>query len=132
MPNREDAVPVNATSLPQATSSARTARTFNRETLSSWELAHSYDDVALVVNELVANAVLHGQGPITLSLARRDHAVRIEVLDDSSALPEHRAPSETRLDGRGLAIVAAIAQEWGATRNGHGKSVWAEVSVRAT
>jgi anti-sigma regulatory factor (Ser/Thr protein kinase) len=133
MSDREDAVPVIATSLPQATSSARTARAFTRETLTGWQLAHSYEDVALVVNELVANAVLHGQGPITLSLAHCGNAVRIEVLDDSAALPKQPPPSDTRLGGRGLAIVSAIADDWGSAHTGEGgKSVWAEVSVKAS
>jgi anti-sigma regulatory factor (Ser/Thr protein kinase) len=120
-----------ATSLPAVLSSPRLARAFVRETVADWHLsADQSDDVLLVVDELVTNAVVHGGGPIGLSLDLIDQTVRIEVADSSSQMPAQRQASTTRDGGRGIALVAAIAAAWGALPNGSGgKSVWAEIPV---
>src|SRR4051795_731564 len=64
-------------------------------------------DVALVVSELVTNAVVHGRGAITLKLHQdEDDLVRGEVIDEGGGFEREvrdRAPHD--FGGRGLLIV---------------------------
>jgi serine/threonine-protein kinase RsbW len=118
--------------LPPETASPKAARTFAQETIAAWRLNAISDDVTLIVAELITNSVLHSDGPATLSLRRDGLTVRISVRDESPVLPTAWTPSPTRTGGRGLAIVAAIATDWGVERHADGgKSVWAEVSAYA-
>jgi anti-sigma regulatory factor (Ser/Thr protein kinase) len=86
------------------------------------------DRVVLVGSELVTNAVLHGYGPPRLRLALKGGCARLSVYDGSPGLPAPRVSPEglTAQSGRGLAIVAHIADRWGTDRDGEGKWVWAE------
>jgi anti-sigma regulatory factor (Ser/Thr protein kinase) len=115
--------------LPTLVFSPTEARAFSRETLERWQLGELSDDVVLVVDELVTNAVLHAHGSITLQLDLRGPYVCVEVTDDSPSLPCANAPSESGTSGRGLAIVEAIAREWGTRPLATGgKSVWAQIA----
>jgi anti-sigma regulatory factor (Ser/Thr protein kinase) len=117
-----------ATLLPSTAQTPSVARTFTRETLTRWRLMASYDDVALVVSELVTNAVMHAGGTITVELHRLDHSVRVVVADDSVALPIERPGAADDEAGRGMQLVAAVARDWGAvTWADGGKVVWAEM-----
>ncbi|MCW2586870.1 MAG: hypothetical protein JWN55_2386 [Frankiales bacterium] len=90
--------------------------------------AVSVDEVALVVTELVTNAVLHGRGAVRLRLLDGDAGVRVEVQDASSELPVLPRHSTDAMTGRGLALVARIASAWGVDpAPGGGKTVWAQV-----
>jgi anti-sigma regulatory factor (Ser/Thr protein kinase) len=93
-------------------------------------------DVASVVAELVGNAVRHAQ-PLpggVIRLAYRLHTdangrLHFEVrVTDGGAVgtPRPRTASGDAVDGRGLAIVEALATRWGVDRDGLGQSVWAE------
>jgi GAF domain-containing protein len=85
-------------------------------------------DAALVTTELVTNAVLHGEPPITLSVTRLDPGVRVGVRDTGRSLPMEVASTPQAMTGRGLSVVSAIASTWGVTpAGGGGKVVWAEV-----
>ena len=84
------------------------------------------DVVRLLTTELVTNAVLHGDGAIDLSAHRHDNLLRIEVHDGSPAFP---LPEESDMGaerGRGLCMVAELANGWGILedQNGSGKTVW--------
>jgi hypothetical protein len=81
-------------------------------------------DALIIVSELVANAVLHGEGPVVLHLAGDPDRVRIEVEDCDPAVG---APHG---DSRGLDVVAAVARGWGVDRHDGGKTVWAELPPR--
>jgi anti-sigma regulatory factor (Ser/Thr protein kinase) len=104
------------------------ARRFAQETTSRWGLDSR--DVALVVGELAANAVVHGHTPFTVSLSSRDHTVSVEVRDGSSGRPRCGEVSLDAPSGRGLLIVDRLASEWGIRRicDG-GKVVWAEIRL---
>jgi two-component sensor histidine kinase len=94
------------------------------------------DDVVLVASELVANAVRHA-APVS---ARRIDVtwdfdatgVLIRVEDGSPTLPRRRRAGVMTPYGRGLAIVEAIAAEWGVELTARGKRVWARVPVHHT
>jgi two-component sensor histidine kinase len=106
--------------------------------------AESLDDVLLVISELVGNAVLHGvpadfpagragrPDDFAVSWELTDGEVLLQVGDSSPLRPVPRIPDERRPGGRGLAIVAAIASEWGVAPTGSGKRVWARVPVQRT
>ncbi|QIQ03724.1 ATP-binding protein [Streptomyces liangshanensis] len=90
---------------------------------------------ALLLSELVTNALRHGSPPgrqIAVTLHRAEGLLRLEVEDAGDRLPRPRT-AEPDLDdecGRGLALVAALADDWGvAPRRGPGKCVWVSLKV---
>jgi anti-sigma regulatory factor (Ser/Thr protein kinase) len=93
---------------------------------AGWE--DHVDDVALLTSELATNAVLHGQRPIVVTVEAREDRLRVEVEDAAAAMPAELELGPEVERGRGLAIVDAVADEWGAERvAGKGKVVWAEL-----
>ncbi|MFE4057677.1 ATP-binding protein [Streptomyces sp. NPDC059096] len=88
---------------------------------------------ALLLSELVTNALRHGSPPgreIAVTLFRADGVFRVEVEDAGDHLPRPRVPEVEDECGRGLALVAALADDWGvAPRRGPGKRVWALLKV---
>ncbi len=89
-------------------------------------------DVELVVSELVANAVRHGAGTITLVLALLPDGVRVAVADRGPGGPTLVDAGLERTDGRGIALVDRLAAEWGVDRlPDGGKEVWCVVSAAA-
>jgi anti-sigma regulatory factor (Ser/Thr protein kinase) len=107
------------------------ARALVRTTLRSWGVDARLDDLLLVASELFTNAVLHGDGPVEMSLERRTGTVRLEVVDGGH--PEARVPlvpvEPGMFSGRGLAIVAKVAADWGSAVAAHGGTrVWAEIT----
>lgn len=93
--------------------------------------AKAVADTALVVTELVANAVRHGEDPLGMGLAVKDDTVRIEVSDGGELLKPIVAASANPdlTDGRGLALVEASSERWGVEIHPNGKTVWAEVKT---
>lgn len=73
------------------------------------------------VSELVSNAVLHGRPAITLEVSTEPPGIGIivAVTDLGPDLPVTGAnrPDSTNPHGRGLLIVAALADAWGIGRN---------------
>jgi hypothetical protein len=106
------------------------ARWFTRETLERWQVAGIRDDVLSIVGELVANAVMHAEGSVTLLLRLREHDIHVEVIDGSLTLPNAQTTSVDGTSGRGLAIVSSLSRQWGAClRTAGGKSVWADIDL---
>jgi len=103
--------------------SVGSARRFATETAHAWSVDAA--DIALVVGELAANAVLYGQTPFTVHL-RRDQRVSIEVSDLGSSAVHPASPSPLSQRGRGLQIVDRVAVDWGIQPSPDGgKVVWA-------
>ena len=111
--------------LPPEPSSATRARQLAREHVAECPAA-VIDTVALLVTELVTNAVVHGRGPISVRTVLDPVSLRVEVQDTASDLPHRIDADQARDGGRGLAIVDAFSREWGCTvvRGASGKSVW--------
>ncbi|AZK97105.1 MULTISPECIES: ATP-binding protein [Streptomyces] len=101
-------------------------RRLTTQHLVAWGLAPLSDDAALLVSELVTNAVRHGVGPVSLCLYAADE-LRIEVVDGSSEAPTPRRARPEDENGRGLDIVAAVAHRWGVSSSG--KLIWCSLSV---
>lgn len=92
-------------------------------------------DIQLVVTELVTNAMLHGEPPVTVRLALYDASIRVEVQDAGRdvpvVVPASPAPSLGSMTGRGLALVAGLASSWGVDAGrSRGKVIWAEIAPR--
>jgi anti-sigma regulatory factor (Ser/Thr protein kinase) len=86
--------------------------------------------VALLTSELATNAVKYGGARFTLHVTPTDGAVRVEVADPSDRTPIVRTPEPMDPSGRGLQIVADLADSWGVSRDGEdGKVVWFELGI---
>ncbi|MEU6371354.1 ATP-binding protein [Streptomyces sp. NPDC046931] len=105
------------------------ARRFAHETLTGWGLAETErsGDVLLCVSELATNALLHGVPPgrhFRVFLRYDGAVLRVEVHDSGPGVP-HIA-EEAGEGGRGLLLVAALADKWGVGERELGKVVWCE------
>lgn len=111
----------------------RQARRILNEALAEWGLGHLADSADLIVSELVTNAVVHGQEPASLTLyvdPRADGGLLfVEVEDAGGTTPVPRVADVDDMDGRGLAIVDAVAEDWGCDPAGTGKRVWASLAI---
>ncbi|MER5749597.1 SpoIIE family protein phosphatase [Streptomyces sp. NPDC002088] len=104
------------------------ARAFASGVLTSWRFpAELHDLGVLAASELVANSLQHGTPPMRLRLRRTDRRLIVEVTDGDDHLPRRRRAEPGDESGRGIAIVATIASNWGSRRTpGGGKAVWCE------
>lgn len=85
---------------------------------------------ALLVSELVTNAIVHGRSSATLEAHRPPGRFRVSVRDRNPRLPAvGDRPSLTAESGRGLTIVSMLAPRWGVEAAGDGKAVWFELDV---
>jgi hypothetical protein len=107
------------------------ARAFARTTLDAWDLPDLVlRDAILLVSEMVTNAIVHGRPPICLRLRRGRSRLLIEVDDTATAVPRKLRPTPTDVHGRGLQLVAALAEAWGTRPTASGKSVWCALAIR--
>ncbi|MFZ4155569.1 ATP-binding protein [Streptomyces pseudogriseolus] len=84
----------------------------------------------LVISEFVTNAVRHAEaGPVSLSVRLDERSLRIEVCDDCSELPRPGFPDPRSESGRGLFLVAALADRYGVEPTAVGKCCWAEIAL---
>ncbi|MFE3635874.1 ATP-binding protein [Streptomyces cellostaticus] len=110
----------------------RTARGAVRGQLRGWDLDCVADLAALLVSELVTNALRHATGPIGVRLvrpARLGGTLLVEVSDPLPDPPRERVARPEDESGRGLQLVAGAARRWGTRPGGGGKTVWFELAV---
>ncbi|NKZ09140.1 ATP-binding protein [Actinomadura latina] len=92
------------------------------------------DDVELMTAEAVANAVLHGSGLVTVTVATDGRALRVEIADDGPAHTDEAGADphgRRRLDhGRGLTVIDALAGEWGLDQCPGRTRLWFTVETR--
>jgi anti-sigma regulatory factor (Ser/Thr protein kinase) len=126
--------------LPARYEAVREARQFSRRTLDQWDLGDRFDDVCLVVSELVTNALRHAlpantpripeqSPPVRLHLMRWTERLVCAVRDPSDLSPVARETDDFSAEsGRGLFLVDSFSDSWGwhplAGTLG-GKVVWA-------
>jgi DNA-binding NarL/FixJ family response regulator len=128
----EIAEQVMATSrrFPRDERSPRDARRFVDEILRMWDCQPAIDTLELILSEVVSNAVVHARSAPEVSVRLLEGFLRVEVADDSDAMPEVRPADEMDTGGRGLQILASESTRWGiAPRPGGGKAVWFEVPI---
>ncbi|WP_346175460.1 ATP-binding protein [Streptomyces cuspidosporus] len=129
-------------SLPARFDAVKGARRFTGATLEQWELPELFDEVALVVSELVTNALRHavpGVRPDSPPGAEPETQVRLHLMRWHSRLvcavrdPSEKSPVAGEADlseesGRGLCLVESFTDDWGWHRLAgtlRGKVVWA-------
>jgi anti-sigma regulatory factor (Ser/Thr protein kinase) len=97
-------------------------------------------DLTAILAELVGNAIRHAEplpgGVIRVAWRRRPEpragVVELRVTDGGgTTTPQLRVVGPAATDGRGLYIVARLADRWGVVRDGLGQSVWAELGAVA-
>ncbi|KUN12094.1 protein phosphatase [Streptomyces canus] len=144
VPTRDgDALPHAHATLPGGPLAPGSARALLRAAFTEWaELAlpgtefltdRQADDAVVVVSELVTNAVIHAGTDVELDCRLEAHtgALVVEVLDhhpsraprDGDPEPSYGTPEY----GRGLRLVAALAETWGITYRTGAKTVWAQL-----
>ncbi|WP_267133507.1 ATP-binding protein [Streptomyces sp. RB17] len=79
----------------------------------------------MIVSELVTNAVRYGSPPLRLQLVK-DRTLTCKVYDSNPVAPRLHHAQTVDEGGRGLFIVAQLAQNWGVRYRPDGKTVWAE------
>ncbi|MEU8438062.1 SpoIIE family protein phosphatase [Streptomyces sp. NPDC029216] len=115
--------------LPSDPSVVADARRYTTDQLTAWELDEASFVAELVVSELVTNAIRYGEPPIQLRLIHENNTLICEVSDASSTAPHMRRARTFDEGGRGLLLVAQLAQRWGTRHAATGKTIWAEQSL---
>ena len=111
------------------------ARDFTVAILHRWGMAERSPDIAIVVSELMTNALRHampGSGdtgprrPIQLGLLQPGPCVLCAVADPGKAAPAPQRHGSLDKTGRGLHLICALSDQWGCTTPSQtGKVVWA-------
>ncbi|WP_406269815.1 SpoIIE family protein phosphatase [Actinacidiphila glaucinigra] len=120
---------VAAWPLGDDTTAVATARAFVRDRLAVWG---ADEDTAfnteLIVSELVTNAIRYGSPPMRLRLIN-DRMLTCEVRDTSPASPHLLHARTVDEGGRGLFIIAQLADMWGTRYAEDGKTIWTEQAL---
>jgi anti-sigma regulatory factor (Ser/Thr protein kinase) len=116
------------------------ARDFTFVTLRRWGIGYNSQDIAVVVSEMVTNAVRHAlpgtrangpPGRVRLGLLQYRPWLLCAVADPSKATPVPRASGFLAEAGRGLQMICALSDQWGYTKpTDAGKIVWAMFTER--
>jgi anti-sigma regulatory factor (Ser/Thr protein kinase) len=115
--------------LPPDPSAPGLARAAAKHYLVGKVSSEQVSDLALVITELVSNAVVHGRGPVVFRLQLDEGTVRGEVIDQGSGFEhEIREQGPDEVSGRGMFIVEALTNSWG-THEGT-THVWFEVAAQ--
>ena len=85
------------------------------------------DTLLLLTAEVVTNAVIHGRSDVVLRLGRHGSRVRVGVGDENTRVPMRREADPDALDGRGMALVEALADAHGVEVRPAGRLVWFDV-----
>ncbi|OSP41663.1 protein phosphatase, partial [Streptomyces sp. 13-12-16] len=96
--------------------------------LAEWGLEELTFGTELILSELVTNALRYGGTPIRVRMLY-DRNLICEVYDSSSTSPHLRYATMTDEGGRGLFLVAQLAERWGTRYLPAGKVIWAEQPV---
>ena len=132
---RRNGVRQHDLTLPAQPESVPAARHFLRMMLLEWGLHEATETVELAASELLTNAVMHARTPFEVTVVAEDD-VTVSVRDTGGPFPTHLL-SEGGVDvpgwdsegGRGLLIVAAVADDWGMISEGSSTTVWFQVRL---
>jgi anti-sigma regulatory factor (Ser/Thr protein kinase) len=100
------------------------------EQLTTWGLEDLTFSTELILSELITNAIRYGAEPIHVRMLR-DRSLVCEVSDSSSTSPHLRYAASTDEGGRGLFLVAQLAERWGTRYTPGGKVIWSEQPLTA-
>jgi anti-sigma regulatory factor (Ser/Thr protein kinase)/PAS domain-containing protein len=120
-----------AQKVPAQEEAVHAAREFVTSQLTDWRVpGQVVENAVLLVSELVTNALLHGRPPIELRLRSTAEHLFLEVRDHATYLPRRLRATPEDEHGRGLQLVALLADRWGTRPVPEGKAVWCVFSVR--
>lgn len=107
------------------------ARRYVRQQLTAWGLDDLEMPSTLIVSEIAGNAIRYasGTGPngqLCLRMIRTADNLTIEMEDGSESVPHVRHPGLMSERGRGLHILGALADRWGARYTEGGKFIWTQ------
>lgn len=112
-------------SFPAASTSAPKARRTIRDAVEGRLDPDVLDTVLLLTTELVSNAAACAPTPFDLRISCEKDVLLVEVADTNPALPRPAGYDPDARSGRGLLLVDALADSWGATpASPRGKIVW--------
>lgn len=98
--------------------------------MSTGERAELAEVLLLLLDELVANGLRHGTGPVTAEVRRTAREWVLEVGDqDTEAVPEPAAERDPAHGGMGLYLVTSFSSAHGWFVRGGRKFVWAAISA---
>ncbi|MEU3951957.1 ATP-binding protein [Streptomyces achromogenes] len=125
--------PRQSAALASETSTVSVARRIVRDTCAEWGMDQDAAEIgALLISEIVTNAVRHGHSRSVRVIAERPHPdrLRVAVVDKSRRMPELRIVGPDVTGGRGLLLVDALSDRWGTDLLPYGKRVWAEIAIK--
>lgn len=118
--------------LPVDLAAPAMARALVREACADWQVTEAEDAAALVVSELVSNAVQHARSTCRVTVAIEDAGLRVGVRDYAPGQePRPRPVDFDRASGRGLHLVALVSSSWGVQQHLDGKTAWALIPLPA-
>ncbi|MCX5397201.1 ATP-binding protein [Streptomyces sp. NBC_00102] len=91
--------------------------------VAEWASSIVVQDVAVVVSELVTNAIEHGHGAVGFRLSLTGEGLLLEVVDGNPAPARLRPAAADDEHGRGLLLVSCLAADWGVSEDG--RTTWA-------
>ncbi|CAN5811425.1 hypothetical protein BH23ACT5_BH23ACT5_08370 [soil metagenome] len=110
--------------LPPAPSSPSQAREFLRDSFDAWGIAgDAKEDGALLVTEMVTNAIIHAKTAVVVEVSKSGHVVEVAVSDSGGGAVRLQDPRPDSVTGRGLRLVDRLASEWSVTDRAGGKTV---------
>jgi anti-sigma regulatory factor (Ser/Thr protein kinase) len=104
-----------------------------RSTLLAWEYDNDVVDAALLIaSELATNAVRHSNSSVFILVCQLDTGfLTIGVIDYDDQLPKPQPIHQCSENGRGLQVVATLADDYGVLPHEHGKFVYGRLHVTA-
>ncbi|MGW7444295.1 SpoIIE family protein phosphatase [Kitasatospora sp. NPDC054795] len=114
--------------VPQDPAAVARVRAAVNDRLDAWGIDEQAFATELILSELVTNAIRYGAPPIHVRLIR-DAALVCEVSDGTSTAPHLRYAATTDEGGRGLFLVAQLADRWGTRYTETGKIIWSEQAL---
>ena len=124
---RQSELPARSVTLEPDPLSVRRARRTVAEALTAAGRDDLVDTATLLVSELVTNAIRHADSEVEVAVRLLPEALRVEVGDTGQGTPTVVEAAPDAEQGRGLALVEALAAAWGVEPEGNGKIVWFEI-----
>jgi anti-sigma regulatory factor (Ser/Thr protein kinase) len=90
----------------------------------------AYDDSVLLLSEAFSNGVQHSKGDkIEVTVYLEDECVRVEVVDGGGDTVPEKVNDPFAENGRGVAIIHALASGWGFEDEDDRLLVWFTVAI---